>query len=65
MSAVFTNQINRSYIDKLKAKGINWLMTTITQEEDTVNMLSEDQLPRQEVYLMALKKALKELCTAR
>lgn len=63
MSAILTNQINRSYIDKLKAKGINWLQINITDEENSLLSTPDDQQPRQLLYINALKKALKELST--
>ena len=54
MSALKSNQINRNYIEKLKYKGKDWIVQNIKELEN--NPKEED-----EIYLNALKKALKEL----
>ena len=54
MSALKSNHINRNYIEKLKYKGKDWIVQNIKELEN--NPKEED-----EIYLNALKKALKEL----
>ena len=54
MSAIKSNHINRNYIEKLKYKGKDWIVQNIKELEN--NPKEED-----EIYLNALKKALKEL----
>ena len=64
MSHLFTQQINRKYIDKLKAKGAKWLEENLAMEKRMLKSCSEEQLPKYELYITALEKALKELSLA-
>ena len=54
MSALKSNQINRNYIEKLKYKGKDWI-------EQNIKELENNPKEEEEIYLNALKKALKEL----
>lgn len=61
MSHIFTQQINRKYIDKLKAKGAKWLEENLAMEKRMLKTCPEEELQKYELYITALEKALKEL----
>jgi hypothetical protein len=61
MSHLLTQQINRKYIDRLKAKGAKWLEENLAMEKRMLKSCSEEQLPKYELYIAALEKALKEV----
>jgi len=61
MSTAFTQQINRKYIDKLKAKGAKWLEENLAMEKRMLKSCPEEELPKYELYITALEKALKEV----
>jgi len=61
MSHIFTQQINRKYIDRLKAKGAKWLEENLAMEKRMLKTCPEEELPKYELYIKALEKASKEL----
>ena len=61
MSYIFTQQINRKYIDRLKAKGAKWLEENLAMEKRMLKTCPEEELLKYELYITALEKALKEL----
>jgi len=61
MSHIFTQQINRKYIDRLKAKGAKWLEENLAMEKRMLKSCPEEELQKYELYITALEKALKEL----
>ena len=61
MSYIFTQQINRKYIDRLKAKGAKWLEENLAKEKRILKTCPEEELLKYELYITALEKALKEL----
>jgi hypothetical protein len=61
MSHIFTQQINRKYIDRLKAKGAKWLGENLAMEKRMLKTCPEEELQKYELYIKALEKASKEL----
>jgi hypothetical protein len=61
MSYTFTQQINRNFIDKLKSKGTKWLEENLAMEKRMLKTCPEEELPKYELYIKALQKALKEV----
>jgi hypothetical protein len=61
MSHTFTQQINRKYIDKLKAKGAKWLQENLAMEKRMLKTCPEEELQKYELYINALEKASNEL----
>lgn len=61
MSHTFSQQINRKYIDKLKAKGSKWLEENLAMEKRMLKSCPEEDLQKYELYITALQKALKEV----
>ena len=61
MSHLLTQQINRKYIDRLKAKGAKWLEENLAMEKRMLKSCPEQELPKYELYITALEKALKEV----
>jgi len=61
MSHIFTQQLNRKYIDRLKAKGAKWLEENLAMEKRMLKSCPEQELPKYELYITALEKALKEV----
>ena len=61
MSHIFTQQINRKYIDKLKAKGAKWLEENLAMEKRMLKTCPEEELLKYELYITAMEKALKEV----
>ena len=61
MSHIFTQQINRKYIDRLKAKGSKWLQENLAMEKRMLKTCPEEELLKYELYITAMEKALKEL----
>ena len=61
MSHILTQQLNRKYIDKLKAKGAKWLEENLAMEKRMLKSCPEEELVKYELYITALEKALKEL----
>jgi hypothetical protein len=56
-----TQQLNRAFVEKLKAKGSKWLTENIQVEERMLKTCPESELPKYELYVQVMKKALKEL----
>lgn len=56
-----TQQINRSFVDKLKGKGSKWLTESIQAEERMLKFCPESELPKYELYIQVMKMALKEI----
>ena len=61
MSHILTQQINRKYIDRLKAKGAKWLEENLAMEKRMLKTCPEEELQKYELYITALEKALKEV----
>ena len=61
MSHIFTQQINRKYIDNLKSKGTKWLEENLAMEKRMLKTCPEEELLKYELYITAMEKALKEL----
>jgi hypothetical protein len=64
MSHIFTQQINRKFIDNLKGKGSQWLEENLAMEKRMLKSCSEENRLKYELYIMAMEKALKELSLA-
>lgn len=61
MSHIFTQQINRKCIDRLKAKGAKWLEENLAMEKRMLKTCPEEELLKYELYITAMEKALKEV----
>jgi len=61
MSHILTQQLNRKYIDRLKAKGAKWLEENLAMEKRMLKTCPEEELLKYELYINALEKALKEI----